>query len=417
MIVSKRVVVTGLGVVSPLGNSVGEFWTNLCAGRSGVGPITLFDASHFKTRIAAEIRNVEQLFAGDQKSLRRLDRFAIFALAAAREAWRNAQLDGILLDHYQSGVLIGSSHGGETTVLEQVERAFWSERGPVSPLLIPRMLNNMASAQVARELGLHGPVFGISSACATAAHSIGEAAEIIKRGDAQVMLCGGAEACITPLTLAGDQAAGALSRRNDAPEEASRPFDAQRDGFILGEGAGVLVLEELSHAEARGVHIFGELAGYGATCDAFHEVRPAPDGVSAAHAIKRAMEKGSVAPPEVSAVFAHATSTRAGDRAEVQALKLSLGEALSGIPVTAIKSMTGHLLGAAGALQGIAALKALQEQLVPPTINYVTPDPECDIDCVPTRRRAVQLRHVLCPALGFGGHNACLLYSCWPHHR
>ena len=299
-------------------------------------------------------------------------------------------------------------------MLHQVERAINPLLGPVSPLMVPRMLDNMASAQVAITLGLQGPNFGVSSACATGGHAIGESAEIIRRGDATVMLCGGAEACITPLTLAGDEALGALSCRNDAPERASRPFDRGRDGFVLSEGAGVLVLEELSNAQYRGAKTYCEVSGYGATSDAFHETKPRVDGLGAARAMHRAMTSSGISTGQVSAVFAHATSTPGGDKAEGQALKAALGSALEELPVTAIKSTLGHQLGAAGAVQAVAACKAIQEQKLPPTINLDTPDPDCHLVQIPKTVLAMPLRHVLSNSLGFGGHNAILLFSRFP---
>ena len=404
-----RVAVTGLGIISPIGNNVRQFWTNLCAGSSGVGPITLFDASGFKTRIAAEVRNFCPPDDDTQKKHKRLDRFALFALAAAHEAWHDAGLVPESLDPYQVGVVIGSSHGGENTEIEQIDRLRHAGASAVSPFLIPRMLSNMASAQVAMTLGIHGPNFGVSSACATGSHAIGEAGEIIKRGDAQVMICGGAEACITPLTLAGDDALGGLSHRNEDPQGASRPFDADRDGFVLGEGAGILVIEEMEHAIARGARIHANLSGYGATSDAAHETRPTTSGHSAARAITRALEKAGISPHQVSSVFAHAAGTVLGDRAEVQALKLALGSALPLMPVPAIKSTTGHLLGATGAVQAVAAIKSIQHQVVPPTINRFNPDPECDVDCVPNEARDASLTYVLSNSFGFGGHNSCLV--------
>lgn len=408
----RRVVVTGLGVVSPIGNCVEEFWAALCAGRSGVGPITLFDASALRTRIAAEVRGFALTDAVDRHKARRLDRYAQFALNAAVEAWRDAGLEGASLDPYAGGTIIGSSRGGESTVVEQMGRLIRAEgHAPASAYLVTRMLSSMATAQVAMLFGLHGPSFALSSACATGAHAIGEAGEMIRRGDAEVMVCGGAEAPITPLTFAGHDVSSALSRRNDDPTGASRPFDASRDGFVIAEGAAVLVLEEREHALERGRRIHAELAGYAATTDAEHETRPDAEGASLHRAIERALAKAGVAADEVDAVFAHATGTPAGDGAEVRALARSFGERLATLPAPAVKSTLGHALGAAGAMQAVAAILALERGLLPPTSNYTTPDPLCTVDPVTAAARPATLRHVLSNSLGFGGHNAALLFS------
>lgn len=406
----RRVVVTGLGAVTPLGHTVEDFWDNLCAGRSGVGPISLFDASNFRTRIAAEVRAFEPPEAIGERRARRMDRFALFAVTAALEAWRDACLSRSTIDPYSIGVIIGSSHGGEGTLLGEAAGVLDGTAHTVSSWLIPRMLSNMASAQVAIQLGLRGPSFTIASACATGAHTIGEAAELIRRGDAEVMLCGGAEACITPLTLAGDQAAGALSGRNDSPDRASRPFDADRDGFVLGEGAGVLALEAREHALARKASIYAEVVGYGATTDALHETHPDPSGTPAARAIQRALAKAGCSPQDLDGIFAHATGTPVGDRAEARALSVALGETLGLIPVTAIKSAVGHLLGASAAVQAIATVKALQSQTLPPTRNLDTPDPACPLTIVVGGAQPGRLRSLLSTSFGFGGHNAALVF-------
>ena len=309
--------------------------------------------------------------------------------------------------------MLGSSHGGESSVLEAAAALGAGAKG-VSPFLIPRMLGNMAAAQAAMLLNLRGPGFAIASACATGGHAIGEAAEIVRRGDASVMLAGAAEACVTPLTLAGDHALGALSRRNEEPERASRPFDRDRDGFVLAEGAAALVLEDLEHARRRGARVYAELAGYGATTDGLHETRPDPEGAAAARAIGRALEKAGATPQDVSAVFAHAAGTQAGDAAEVRALGAALGEALGGLPVTAMKSMTGHMLGASGAAQAVAAVKAIASGTVPPTINCEHLDDGLSIDCVRGAPRQGSLRLVLSNAFGFGGQNAALVFSAPP---
>lgn len=405
----RRVVITGMGAVTPLGHTVAAFWAHLCMGQSGVRTISLFDASRFRTRIAAEVRDLALPEAIGAKQARHMDRFALFGLIAALEAWHDAGLAGAAIDPYTTGVIIGSSHGGEVAMLNEVEEALHGKPQRVSPRLIPRMLSSMASAQVAMHLKLHGPSFTVASACATGAHAIGEATEIIRRGDAAVMVCGGADACITPLTLAGDQAAGALSSRNDAPEEASRPFDQERDGFVLGEGAGVLILEAYEHAVQRGARIYAEVASYATTTDATHETRPDTTGVHVARAITLALRKAGLQPAQVDAVFAHATGTKVGDVAEAAALRLSLGAALAAIPVTAVKAALGHLLGASGAVQAIAAVKTLECQVVPPTINCTALDPACALDIVRDTARAVACQHVITNSAGFGGHNVCLV--------
>ena len=408
---SRRVAVTGLGVVSAVGTGVADFWAALCAGRSGVRPITLFDASAFPVRIAGEVVGFEPPAEVERRRARRFDRYAWFGAAAALEAWRDAGIEGH--DPYEAGLVLGSSHGGESSVLEAAAALGAGAKG-VSPFLIPRMLGNMAAAQAAMLLDLRGPGFAIASACATGGHAIGEAAEIVRRGDASVMLAGAAEACVTPLTLAGDHALGALSRRNEEPERASRPFDRDRDGFVLAEGAAALVLEDLEHARRRGARVYAELSGYGATTDGLHETRPDPEGAAAARAIGRALEKAGAAPREVSAVFAHAAGTQAGDAAEVRALGAALGEALGGLPVTAMKSMTGHMLGASGAAQAVAAVKAIASGTVPPTINCEHLDDGLAIDCVRGAPLRGPLGIVLSNSFGFGGQNAALVFSAPP---
>ena len=406
---SRGVVVTGLGAVTPLGSGAARFWDRLCAGRSGVGPITLFDAGAFPVRIAGEVAGFSPPPEIDRKRLRRLDRYALFGVAAALQAWRDAGVEDH--DPWQAGIVLGSSHGGESTAL-QAAAALGPRPSPkaASPLVIPRMLNNMAAAQAAMLLDLRGPGFALASACATGGHALGEASEIIRRGDAEVMVAGAAEACITPLTLAGDHALGALSRRNAEPHRACRPFDRGRDGFVLAEGGAALVLEEREHARRRGARTYAELAGYGATTDGVHETRPDPTGAAAARAITRALAKSGTGPREVDAVFAHAAGTRAGDAAEARALGASLGGDLGGIPVTAVKSMTGHMFAASGAAQAVAAVKAIEAGAVPPTINCDCID-VTGIARVPGEVLRKPLSRVLSNSFGFGGHNAALLFS------
>jgi 3-oxoacyl-[acyl-carrier-protein] synthase II len=412
---SRRVVITGIGAVTPFGAGVAALWSGLCTGASVVGPVTRFPADTLRTRIAAQVPALPLPTGLEQRDAKRMDRFTLFALTAADEAWCQAGLCADDIDPYGAGVVIGSSHGGEETMLEGVRALMSEESRRVSPWLISRMLANMAAAQTAIRYGLRGPSFAIASACATGAHAIGEAAEIIRRGDAEVMLAGASDASITPLTLAGDAAAGALSTRNDEPERASRPFDVERDGFVVGEGAGVLVLEEYGHAVARGGTIIAELSGYGTTTDAMHETRPDESGAHVAHAIRRALEKAGLMPEELDAVFAHATGTPVGDRAEARALQAALGAAASRVPIAALKGSLGHLMGAAGAVQALAVIKALETQTLPPTVNLDTPD-VAEFDFVGRAPRPTPLRHVLSNAIGFGGHNVALILSAPDDH-
>ena len=405
-----RVVVTGMGAVTPLGNDVATFWRRLLAGESGIGRLTRFDATSLRTQIAAEVRDLcvpEQIEPARRKHMAR---FALLALLAALEAWQQAGLATCELDPYEVGVVVGSSHGGEECLLEGVEHILRDEIRAVSPRMISLMLSNMATMQIARHFSCHGPAYSPSSACSTGAHAIGEAMEIIRRGDASVMICGGTEACLTPLTFIGDQAARALSTRNEEPCRASRPFDSARDGFVLGEGAGILVLEEYEHARARGATLYAEIIGYGTTSDALHETHPQMEGTHLAHAIRLALRKADLLPTQLDAIFAHATGTSAGDCAEAAALLSVLGDAAPNVPVVALKAALGHTLGAAGAIQAIAAVKALEIQTLPPTLNLDQLDPRCAGLYVPTEALVRPMEHVLSNASGFGGHNVALVF-------
>lgn len=409
----RRVVVTGMGAVTPLGNDVATFWRRLLSGEGGVGRITRFDATNLRTQIAAEVRDLyvpEQIAHARRKHMAR---FALLALIAALEAWQQTGLNIDTLDPYEAGVVVGSSHGGEEHLLEGVEHILRDEIRAVSPRMISLMLSNMATMQIARHFSCHGPAYSPSSACATGAHAIGEAMEIIRRGDASVMLCGGTEACLTPLTLIGDQAARALSTRNEEPQRASRPFDSARDGFVLGEGAGILVLEEYEHARARAATIHAEIVGYGTTSDALHETHPQMEGTHLAHAIRLALRKANLLPTQLDAIFAHATGTSAGDCAEASALLNVLGDASSDIPVVALKAALGHTLSAAGAIQAIAAIKSLETRTLPPTLNLDQLDPHCAGLYIPTETLARPMEHVLSNAAGFGGHNVALIFRRW----
>jgi len=406
-----RVVITGLGCVSPLGLSVQETWDALIAGKSGAAPITLFDARDHKTRFAAEVKGFDPSKWLKPRDARRSDRYLQFAMASAIQAVEDARLEIDESNRDRVGVLIGSGIAGIGTLLSQVE--LMRERGAsrVSPFLVPMMLADTAPGMVAIHFGARGPNMALATACATGSNAIGEAAHIIRRGSADVMIAGGAEAALVKLAMAGMNAMGALSTRNDAPERASRPFDKDRDGFVMGEGAAVLVLESLEHARARGAHILAELTGYGATDDAYHISAPAPQGEGAVLCMNAALEDARLSPGEIEYINAHGTSTRLNDAMETLAIKKVLGAHAYEIPVSSTKSMTGHLLGASGALEAMICVKVLQENILPPTINYETPDPDCDLDYVPNEARAAAPRHVMSNSFGFGGHNATLIFS------
>ena len=405
----RRVVVTGLGAVTPLGNDVPSYWDSIVNGRSGVGRITQFDPSPYTSQIAGEVRDFDPSNWIKPKDARKMDRFVQFSIVASEEAMKDACLDMAAEDPDRVGVLVGSGIGGLIVIEKQ--HAVLMEKGPskVSPFLIPMLITNMASGHVSIRLGAKGPNLCIATACATATHSIGEAARIIASGDAEVMITGGAESATTPLGLAGFCALKALSTRNDAPERASRPFDAERDGFIMSEGAGIVVIEELEHAKKRGARIYCELAGYGLTADAHHMTAPAPEGAGAARCMKRALCSSGLNPDDVDYINAHGTSTRLNDKFETAAIKTVFGDHARRLPVSSTKSMVGHLLGAAGGVELIAAVLALQNGVIPPTINYENPDPECDLDYVPNTARELEVNVAMSNSFGFGGHNATLL--------
>jgi len=407
----RRVVITGLGAVTPVGNDVPTTWEALLAGRSGVDRIRRFDPSELKTQFAAEVKDFDPTKYMSRREARRFDRFTHFALAAATEAVADAGLDMASEDPSEVGVLVGSGVGGISTLLEQF--SLMQRRGSrrVSPFLIPALMMNGAAGQIAITFGLQGPNLAVASACASGAHAIGEAAAIIRRGDAQIMLAGGSEAGIVPIAIAGFNVMGAISTRNDDPQRASRPFDADRDGFVLGEGAGMVVLESLEHAQARGARIYGELLGYGATSDAFHITAPAEDGKGAAMAMQKALEHAGIPPTAVDYINAHGTSTLLNDASETTAIKAVFGEHAYRLAVSSTKSMIGHLLGAAGAVEAIFCLLALRDQMLPPTINYETPDPACDLDYVPNVARQAKVNVVMSNSFGFGGHNAVLVFG------
>jgi len=407
----RRVVITGLGAITPLGNDVPTLWKGLLAGRSGIGPVTQFDPSMLEVRIAGEVKDFDPVAIFGRRKARRNDRFALFALEAARQAIDDAALqpeeDG------QAGVLIGTGIGGVLTLMENYDVLLASGPKRVSPLMIPMMMPNAASAAVAIAHGLHGPNFAIASACATGSHAIGEATETIRRGKAEVMICGGSEAAIAPISISAFKNMGAVSTRNDEPQRASRPFDAERDGFVMGEGAGILVLESLEHARARGAHIYCELAGYSATADAWNIVAPEETGQGAALAMTRALQDAGLSPEEVDYINAHGTSTPLNDRIETQAIRTVFGAHADQLAVSSTKSMVGHLMGAAGGVEAIACVKSLETGWVHPTINYENPDPACDLDYVPNEARQVNPRTALSNSFGFGGHNACIIFRRW----
>jgi 3-oxoacyl-[acyl-carrier-protein] synthase II len=404
----RRVVITGLGVVSPLGNDIPLFWSNIKEGRSGIRRYEAFDSEDFACKIAGEVRDLQvNNFFRNPKDARRADRFSQLAMAAAKKAVTDSGLDPEKVNRDRIGVMIGSGIGGLQSMEMETQRL--AEKGPsrVSPFTITMMISNMASGLVAIEYGFRGPNLAIVTACATATHSIGEAWRMIKFGEADAFVAGGTEATITPIGVAGFTSMKAMSTRNDEPERASRPFDAERDGFVMGEGAGILVIEELEHAKRRGAPIYCELAGYGITCDAHHVTAPLPEG--AARCMKIAMDHAGVTPSDISYINAHATSTPVGDISETKALKLALKEEAYKIPVSSTKSMTGHLLGAAGGVETAICALSLKEGVIPPTINLDHPDPECDLDYVPHEAREAKLKVALNNSFGFGGHNASLV--------
>jgi len=406
----RRVVVTGLGVVSPVGNNVADFWANLLAGQCGVDKITLFDATAFDTKIAAEVRDFNPAPAfPSPKEVRRTDRYTQFGVHAAWQALKDSGLDSAQTDRDRIGVMIGSGIGGLTTTTEQ--HKILLERGPgrMSPFTIPMLIGNMASGVVSMYFGLRGPNYATCSACATSTHALGEAWRTIKMGDADAILAGGAEATIIPIGIGGFCAMKAMSTRNDDPKHASRPFDKERDGFVMGEGAGVLVLEELEHAKARGARIYGEIAGYGNTADAHHLTAPSPGGEGAGRCMKMGLRNAGLNPTDISYINCHGTSTPQGDIAETQAIKTLFGEHARKVAISSTKGATGHMLGAAGAVETIACVKAIENNIVPPTINYEHPDPECDLDYVPNKAREMQVNAIVNNSFGFGGHNATIV--------
>lgn len=407
----KRVVVTGLGCISPVGNNVKDTWDALLAGKSGAAPITAFDASGHKTKFAAEVKGFDAVSMFGTREARKMDRFTHFATAAALEALAHSGLKIDDENRDRVGILIGSGIGGVITIIEQYEAM--KERGPdrVSPFLIPMMISDSAAGNLAIRIGARGPNMALATACASGTNALGEAAEMIRRGAADVMVAGASEAGIAALTMAGMNVMTALSTRNDEPERASRPFDKDRDGFLMGEGAGVLILESLEYAQARGANILCEFTGYGTSDDAHHISAPAENGAGAAISMSLAMKDAGLAATDIHYINAHGTSTQLNDKSETAAIKTVFGEQAYKIPVSSTKSMTGHLLGASGALEGVVCALAIMNGIVPPTINYETPDPVCDLDYVPNQPRKLNVGNVMSNSFGFGGHNATLILS------
>lgn len=405
-----RVVVTGMGAITPLGNDVETFWQNVVAGRSGVGPITLFDASALKTRIAAEVKGFDPEAWFGRKEARRLDRYAQFALAATQQALQDARLDPGHVDRERVGVILGTGIGGIGALVQGVETLM--TRGPdrISPFMVPMMLADTAPGLIAIAYGFRGPNMAVITACASGTNAIGEAMNLIRRGDADVVIAGGAEAAILPISVAAFNVMGAISTRNEEPERASRPFDRTRDGFVMGEGAGILVLERLERAQARGARIYAEVVGYGASADAYHITAPLENGEGAALAMRRALADAGLSPRQVDYINAHGTGTPLNDKSETQAIKAVFGEAAYDVPISSTKSMIGHLLGAAGAVEAIVCIRAITDGVIPPTINYEHPDPECDLDYVPNTARRRPVRVAMSNSFGFGGHNACVIF-------
>jgi 3-oxoacyl-[acyl-carrier-protein] synthase II len=406
----KRVVVTGLGIISAVGNDIPTFWQALKEGKGGIGPLTLFDASKFDSRIAGEVKGFDpNLYGITTKDTKRMDKFVQFAIAAARQTVRDAGLDLNRLNRDRIGVLIGSGIGSLHTIEE--ESKVYIEKGPsrLSPFLIPMLIVNEASGQVAITYGFKGPNSCVATACASGSHAIGDAFKIIERGDADIMLCGGTESCITPLGLGGFCALKALSVRNNEPEKASRPFDRERDGFVMAEGCGLVLLENLEHAKQRNAQIYAEIVGYGMSCDAYHITAPDPEGDGAARAMKEALRDAGLRPEDVNYINAHGTSTKLNDKIETLAIKKAFGSHSKKVMVSSTKSMTGHLLGAAGGLEFVVCCLAIKDSVIPPTINYEYPDPDCDLDYVPNTARKAKLGICMSNSLGFGGHNASLI--------
>ena len=405
----NRVVVTGLGAITPVGHDVDTYWNALLAGKSGAAKITKFDVTGHSVTFGSEVKGFEPSVHIDAKEAKRMDPFAQYAVAAAKQAVKDAGIDFQKFDRFRCGAIIASGIGGLNELQEQHQK--YMEKGPgrTSPFFVPKLMLNAAAGHIAIAFGLGGPNWGVASACASANHAMGTALRTIQYGDADVMLTGGSEAALTYLSLSGFANMGALSSRNDAPEKASRPFDKNRDGFVLGEGAAILVFEKLEHAQARGAKIYAEVLGIGNTDDAYHITAPDPDGTGGAYAMKQALKDAGLRPEQISYINAHGTSTPLNDKIETIAIKKTFGAAAMKIPVSSTKSMIGHLLGAAAAVELVAAILSIRDGVVHATINHETPDPECDLDCVPNEKRKVAVEYAMSNSLGFGGHNSAIV--------
>ena len=408
----RRCVITGMGAVTPCGNTVDEFWNNIKNGVSGIDFITKFDTTDYKVKVAGEVKNFDPELYVTKKDVKRNDMYSIYAIAAAQQAYDMSGIKEDEIDHDRFGVMLGSGIGGLMTINEQIEKLTLKGPSKVSPLFIPMSISNMAAGNISIRFKANGISENIVSACATGTSSIGEAFLKIRDGYQDIMLAGGAEASITPIGVAGFTNLTALSQNPD-PKKASRPFDKNRDGFVMGDGAGVLMLEEMEHALKRGAKIYGEIVGFGSSSDAYHITAPCPDGSGAAKAIKYALEDAGITAGDVDYINAHGTSTHANDSGETAAIKLAFGDNAKNVAISSTKSMTGHLLGAAGAIEAIACIKAVEENFVPPTVNYETPDEECDLDYVPNEGRSMNVKYALSNSLGFGGHNAVLCFKKW----
>ncbi len=409
----RRVVITGMGTYNPLGNDVESTWKNIKQGQSGIGPITHFDAADFKTQIAGEVKGFDPVALFGRKDARRMSRVTQFALAAAGQALEDAQLTSAGGNGRNVGVIVGSGMGSMEPIVDAAHTV--QNRGPqrVSPFFVPMMLADTPAAMISIHHNLTGPNLSVATACATGNDALGQAANLIRRGAVDVMVAGAAEACIIPTAVAGFGVMKAISTRNDEPERASRPFDRERDGFIVSEGAAILVLEELAHAQARGATIYGELLGYGASADAFHISMPAEDGAGARQAMQAALDDAGLEPEQIQYINAHGTSTPLNDKGETAAIKSLFGEQSYDLPISSTKSMHGHLLGAGGSLEAILCLKTIEAGILPPTINYENPDPACDLDYVPNEARAVDVDIVMSNSFGLGGHNAVVVLGRW----
>jgi 3-oxoacyl-[acyl-carrier-protein] synthase II len=407
----KRVVITGLGIISPVGTGLEKFWTSMTTGVSGIRRITRFDPANFNTKIAGEVTDFEPTRYMDKKEARRMDRFTQFAVAASGMAVEDAALNLDHEDRDRIGVILGSGIGGMETLEEQAKVLFEKGPGRVSPVFVPMMIGNMGAGQVAIKYCLRGPNTTIVSACASSSNAIGDAFKLLQYGRADVMITGGAEAAVTPLAMAGFIQMKAMSTRNEEPEKASRPFDLGRDGFVIGEGSAILVLETLEHAQERGARIYAEIVGYGSTCDAYHMTAPDPEGHGAANSMKEALGDAGIDPSEVDYINAHATATPLGDKAETLAIKKVFGAHAAKVAISSTKSMTGHLLGASGGLEAMVCILAIYYGIIPPTINYEQPDPDCDLDYVPNVARKAVVDVALSNSFGFGGHNATLVFK------